>query len=149
MASPLLDIVLPLLLLLLVCSSGIEPYLLLHFPRCHSPSSIAATQWLGSIIESQDPGGQPLPDGVAKRANCLSTRLTHRLNSSTGVPEPDGPASTDGSTYGGGSGAARVDDVGEDDGVESVRGASGPWGRPCGPTEMHAVRWIAMPQRGQ
>jgi hypothetical protein len=143
MASPSLDIVLPLLLLLLVCSSSTERYLLLRFPRCRSPSSITATQRLDPTVKSQDPGAQPLPDGVAKRANHLSTRLPHRLNSSGGVPESDGPASADGSAYGDGGGVARVGDVDEDDDVESVRGASGPWGRPRGPTEMCAVRWIA------
>jgi hypothetical protein len=71
-----------------------------------------------------------LPDRVVKRANRRSTRLPHGLNSSGGVPEPDGPASGDGSVSGGGDGAARVGEVGEVDDVVSVRGASGPWGRP-------------------
>jgi hypothetical protein len=48
------------------------------------------------------------------------------------VPEPDGPASRDGSADGGCGGVARVGDVGEDGGQGSVRGSSGPWGQPLG-----------------
>jgi hypothetical protein len=59
----------------------------------------------------------------------------HRLNRSDDVPEPDGPASVDGSAGGGGDGAARVGEVGDDGGDDSVRGASGPWGRPLGPMD--------------
>jgi hypothetical protein len=65
--------------------------------------------------------------------------LPHGLNSSGGVPEPDGPASGDGSVGGDGGGVARVGEVG---GVVSVYGASGPWGRPRGPMEMCAVQRI-------
>jgi hypothetical protein len=136
MAPPALDLVLPLLLLILVCSSGAKLYPLLHFPWRHSPYSIAAAQRLSPIIESLDLGAWPLPDWVAKRANRRSIRLPHGLNRSGGVPEPDGPTSGDGSAGGGGSGsgAARVG------GVVSIHGASGPWGRPHGPTEMRVVR---------
>jgi hypothetical protein len=65
-ALPSLDLELPLLLHLLLCSSGVEPLLLLHFPRRRSPSSITAAQRLGPAIKSQDPGTRPLPDGAAK-----------------------------------------------------------------------------------
>jgi hypothetical protein len=51
--------------------------------------------------------------------NCQSTRLPHRLNKSDGVPEPDGPASGDGSVGGGRGGAARVGEVREVNGVDS------------------------------
>jgi hypothetical protein len=66
--------------------------------------------------------------------------LPHRLSSTGGDPEPEGLASLEGST-GGGPGAARegVDELG---GMVEVRGASGPWGRPLGPMEIHAVRRI-------
>jgi hypothetical protein len=140
MALLSLDLVLPLLLLLLMCSSDAKPYPFLHYPRCYSPSSITASQWLGPAIESQDLGARPLLDGAAKRANRRSTRLPHGLNSSGGVPEPDGPTSGDGSVSGDGGGAARVGEVGEVDDVVSIRGASGPWGRSRGPMEMHTVR---------
>jgi hypothetical protein len=60
--------------------------------------------------------------------------LPHGLNRSGGVPKPDGLASGDGSTGDDDGGAARVD------GMVSVRGTSGPWGRPHGPTEMRAIR---------
>jgi hypothetical protein len=60
--------------------------------------------------------------------------LPHGLNRSGGVPEPDGLALGDGSTGDGDGGAARVDDM------VSVRGTSGPWGRPHEPTEMRAIR---------
>jgi hypothetical protein len=96
-----------------ICSSGTEPLLLLLCPRCHSPSSIAAAQWLGLAVESQDLGTHPLSDGAV---------------------------SVDGNAGGGGGGATRV---GEGSGDGSVRGANGPWGRPLGPMVMHVVRWIA------
>jgi hypothetical protein len=140
MASLLLYLVLPLLLLLLLCSSDGEPYLLLRFPRCRSPSSIITNQWLSLTVESQDTGVRPVPDGVVKWVNHQSTRLSHRLNSSSGVSEPDGSTLGDGSTGGGSGGAARVSEVSEDGGVVSVSGASGPWGWPRGPTEMHVVQ---------
>jgi hypothetical protein len=60
---------------------------------------------------------------VVKWANYQSTQLPHRLNSSGGVPEPDEPASGDGSAAAGGGGAARAGEVG---GALSVRGTSGP-----------------------
>jgi hypothetical protein len=69
--------------------------------------------------------------------NHQSTRLSHRLNSSSGVSELDGSTLGDGSAGGGSGGAARVS---EDGGVVSVSGASGPWGWPRGPTEMHVVQ---------
>jgi hypothetical protein len=136
MAPPALDLVLPLLLLILVCSSGAKLYPLLHFHWRHSPYSIAAAQRLSPIIESQDLGVWSLPHWVVKQANRQSIRLPHGLNRSGGVPEPDRPASGDGSAGGGGdgSGAARVGDV------VSVCGTSGPWGRPHGPMEMRVVR---------
>jgi hypothetical protein len=140
MALPSLDLELPILLLLLLCSSGAELYPLFLFPWRRSPSSIAAAQWLSPAIESQDPGVWPFPDGVPKWANHRSTRLSHGLNSSDGVSEPDSPASGDESVGGGSGGAARVS---EDGGVISVRGASGPWGQPHGPLEMCAARQIA------
>jgi hypothetical protein len=142
MASSSLDLVLPLFLLLLVCSSGVEPYPLLHYPQCHSTSSITTTQWFGSVVESQDLGAQPLPDRAVKRADHRSTLLPHRLNNSDGVLELDEPALGDGSTDGGGGGAARVDEVSEVGSAVSVSGASGPWGRPRGPMEMRAVQRI-------
>jgi hypothetical protein len=55
------------------------------------------------------------------------------------VPEPNKPASVDGSA---GGGAAKVDEVGEGGGDGSVRGASGPWGRPLGPMVMRAIRRV-------
>jgi hypothetical protein len=120
MAPPSLDLVLPLLLLFLAYSSDAESNPLLQFPRRRSPSSIAASQRLGPTVESQDSGTQPLPDGAVKQANCQSTRLPHRLNRSSGVPEHDRSASRDGSTGGGGDGAVGVSEVGEDDGEGSV-----------------------------
>jgi hypothetical protein len=87
-------------------------------------SSIATAQRLGPAIESQDPDTRPSPNGVAKRANRQSTRLLHGLNSFGGVPKPDGSASRDGSAGCGGSGVARVGEVG---GVVSVCDAKGPW----------------------
>jgi hypothetical protein len=137
MALSSLDLELPLLLHLLLCFFGIEPYPLLRFPRRCSPSSIAAAQWLGPAVKSQNPGARPLLDRVVKRGNRRSTWLPQGLNSFGSVPEPYGPTSGDGSTNGGGSGAARV---GEDGGGVSVRGASGPWGWPHGPMKMHAIR---------
>jgi hypothetical protein len=131
MAPPSSD----LLLLLLVTSSGAEPYPLAFLPRHRSPSSTATAQQLGLAIESHDPDGRPLPVGVVKRANRRSTRLPHRLKRSGDVPEPDGPVLIDGSA--GGGGTAR-DGVGEVGGVV-VRGASSPWGRPRGPMEILAI----------
>jgi hypothetical protein len=138
MAPPSPDLVLPLLLLHLVTSSGVKPYPFALLPWHRSPSSIAAAQWLSPAVESQDPGVRPLPDGAAKQVNHRSTQLPHRLNRSDGVSEPDGPVSGDGSA-GGGGGAAR-DEVGEVGGVVVVRSASGPGGRPRGPMKVHAVR---------
>jgi hypothetical protein len=109
MAPSSLDLVLP----FLVCSSGVEPYPLLHYPRCRSTSSITTTQWFGPVVKSQDLGVRPLPDGAAKRADHRSTLLPHRLNSSDGVLELDRPALGDGSTDCGGGGAARVSEVSE------------------------------------
>jgi hypothetical protein len=74
--------------------------------------------------------------GAAKRANCQSTRLPHKLNRSGDIPESDGPASVDGSA---GGGAVRVSEVGEGGGDGSVRCTSGPWGRPLRPMEMCVV----------
>jgi hypothetical protein len=68
-----------------------------------------------------------VPDGAVKRVNHRSTHLLHGLNRSGDIPEPDGPASVNGSADGGSGGATRVGEDG-DDGY--VRGASGPWGRP-------------------
>jgi hypothetical protein len=65
--------------------------------------------------------------------------LPHELLRSDGIPEPEGPASLEGSASGG---PGMVRGVGEVGGVISVRGASGPWGQPRGPTEMRAVRRI-------
>jgi hypothetical protein len=66
--------------------------------------------------------------------------LPHRLLRFGGVLELEGPASLEGSADDGPS-AAR-EGVGEVGGVVVVRGASGPWGGPCGPMEMPAVRCI-------
>jgi hypothetical protein len=66
--------------------------------------------------------------------------LPHVLLRSGGVPEPEGPASLEGSV-GIGPNMAR-EGVSEVGGVVTVRGVSGPWGRPRGPMEMHAVRCI-------
>jgi hypothetical protein len=95
---------------------------------------------LGTTVESHDPGAQPLPDGAARWVNRRSSRLPHRLLRSGGVPEPEGPSLLEGSACGGPSVAREgVGDVG---GMVVVRGASGRWGRPLGPMEMHAVRLI-------
>jgi hypothetical protein len=123
MAPPSSDLVRPLLLLLLVTSSGVEPYPLLHLPRHRSPSSFIAAQQLGPVVESQDLGARPLPDGETKRMNHQSTRLPHGLNKSGGILEPDRPASGDGSASSGG-GAAR-DGVGEVGAVVAVHGVLG------------------------
>jgi hypothetical protein len=123
MAPPSTDLVHPLLLLLLVTSSGVEPYPLLHLPRHCSPSSFIVAQWLGPVVESQDLGARPLPDGETKRMNHQSTRLPHGHNKSGGILEPNRPASGDGSA-GGGGGAAR-DGVGEVGGVVVVHGVLG------------------------
>jgi hypothetical protein len=137
-APPLLDLVPP------CCSSDVEPLQFLYFPRRHSPSPIAAAQRLGPVVESQDPCTQLLLDGVVKRANRRSIRLPHELNRSCGVSEPDGPTLVDGSIdSGGGGGVARVGEVGEGSGDGSIRGTSGPWGRPLGPMVMRAIRWTA------
>jgi hypothetical protein len=53
--------------------------------------------------------------------------LPHGLNRSDGVSEPDESALRDGSAGGNGSGAARVGEVGEDDGEGSVRGPVDQW----------------------
>jgi hypothetical protein len=64
--------------------------------------------------------------------------LSHRLNRSGSIPEPDGPASVDGSTGGGGAMREGVSEVGD----VVVLGVSGPWGRPHGPLEILAVRRV-------
>jgi hypothetical protein len=64
--------------------------------------------------------------------------LPHGLNRSDGAPEPDGPASVDGSI---GGGAAMREGVNEVSGVV-VLSANGPWGWPHGPMEILAVRWV-------
>jgi hypothetical protein len=64
--------------------------------------------------------------------------LPHELFRSSNVPEPDGPASIDGSADGRGATREGVDEVG---GVV-VLGTSGPWGRPRGPMEILAVRRV-------
>jgi hypothetical protein len=56
--------------------------------------------------------------------NRRRSRLPHRLSSTGSDPEPEGPASLDGSV-GGGPGTAR-EGVSELGGVVVVRGASGP-----------------------
>jgi hypothetical protein len=136
MASPSSD----LLLLLLVTSSGTEPYPLLLLPRRRSPFSIDAAQRLGPAVESQDLGTRLLPVEAVKRANYRSTRLSHGLNRSGGVPGSNGSASFDGGASGGGT--AR-DSVGEVGGVVVVRSANDPWGQPRGPMEILTIRHIA------
>jgi hypothetical protein len=108
--------------------------------RTHFFTFLSAAQQLSSAVESQDLGTWPLPDGAAKGANRHSTRLPHGFKRSSGVPEPDGPASGDGST-GGGGGMAR-DGVSEVGGMVAVHGTNGPWGRPHGLMEMCVVRHI-------
>jgi hypothetical protein len=134
MASQLSNLV----LLLLVTSSGVEPYPLAFVPQRHSPSSSVAHR-LGPTVESNDPGTRPLMDGAVKWANQWSGQLPHKLFRSGGIPESEGPASLEGSA--GGVGAARegVSEVGV---VVVVRGTSGPWGRPRGPMEICAVQCI-------
>jgi hypothetical protein len=58
--------------------------------------------------------------------------LPHILNRSDGAPEPDGPASIDGSADGGGTVREGVGEVGG----MVVLGVSGPWGQPRGPMEI-------------
>jgi hypothetical protein len=54
-----------------------------------------------------------------------------------GVPEPEGPASLEGSAEGGPDVMSEgISDVGS---MVVVHGASGPWVRPHGLMEMHAV----------
>jgi hypothetical protein len=100
-----------LVLLLLVTSSGAEPYPLVQVPRRHPPSSLAAHQ-LGPTVESQDPDAQPLSDGAAWWTNRWSSQLPHGLLRSDGVPEPEGPASLEGSAGNGptrrGKGSVRL-----------------------------------------
>jgi hypothetical protein len=60
--------------------------------------------------------------------------LPHGLSSTSGDPEPEGPASLEGSTDGG-PGTVR-EGVSELGGVVAVRGVSGPWGRPLRPMEI-------------
>jgi hypothetical protein len=67
--------------------------------------------------------------------------LPHRLLRSGGIPEPEGPASLEGSV-GSGPGTVR-EGVGEVGGVVPVLGVSGRWGRPLGLMEIRAVRRIA------
>jgi hypothetical protein len=138
MAPPSPDLILPLLLLLLVSSSGAEPYPLALVPQRCSPSSSAA-YWLGPAIESHDPGARPLPDGTTWWLNQRSSRLLHRLLRTGGVLEPEGPASLEGNA-GSGSDAAR-EGVGEVGSVVPIRGDSGPWGQPRGPMELCVVWW--------
>jgi hypothetical protein len=66
--------------------------------------------------------------------------LSHELLRSGSVPEPEGPASLEGSADGGP--AAAREGVGKVGGVVAVLSASGPWGQPIGPMEIHAVRRI-------
>jgi hypothetical protein len=66
--------------------------------------------------------------------------LPHRLSSTDGDPEPEGPTSLEGSADGG-LGMVR-EGAGELSGVVAVRGASGPWGRPLGSMEIGVVRRI-------
>jgi hypothetical protein len=136
---------LPLLLLFLAYSSGTKLNPLLHFPQCRSPSSITTAQQLGPAVESQDLCAQPLPNGAAKRANLWSTWLPHRLNRFGSVPEPDGLALGDGSA----GGAARVSEVGEDDGKGSVRGASGPLVSPVDQWKFTSSGKSPVPQQGR
>jgi hypothetical protein len=135
MALPLLDLVLPLLLLLLMCSSGTESYPLLRFSQRRSPSSIITTQRLDPAVESQDPGARPLPNEVAKQVNARAPGYRTDSTVPRGVPKPDRLDSGDGSA--GGGGADRVSKVSS---VISIHGASDPWGRPCGPTERRVIR---------
>jgi hypothetical protein len=106
MAPPSRDLILPLLLLLLVSSSGAEPYPLVLVPRRCSPSSSAAYR-LGPAVESHDPGARPLPYGVAWWVNRQSSWLPHELFRSDDIPEPEWPTSLEGSVDGG-PGAARL-----------------------------------------
>jgi hypothetical protein len=95
---------------------------------------------LGPAVESHDPGARSLSDGAVRWVNRQSSRLSHGFLRSDDVLEPEGPTSLEGSV-GGGPGVAR-EGVGEVGGVVVVFGASGPWGRPLGPMEMHAIRRI-------
>jgi hypothetical protein len=124
-------------LLLLVTSSGAEPYPLALVPRRRSPSS-SATHRLGPAVKSHDPGARPLPNWVAKWANQWSIWLPHKLLRSNGVPEAKGFASLEGSADGG----TTRDSVSEVGGVVAVCGVSDPWGRPHGPMEMRTIRRI-------
>jgi hypothetical protein len=123
------------LLLLLVTSSGVESYPLALVPRRRSPSSSTAHR-IGPTVKSHDPGAWPLPDGVVKWANRQSSQLLHELFRFGGIPESEGPTSLEGSDDGGGVARDGVDEVG---GVVAVRGASGPWGWPRGPMEIHVI----------
>jgi hypothetical protein len=73
--------------------------------------------------------------------------MPHILLRSDGVPEPEGPASLEGSADGGPGATREV--VGEVGGVVTVCGASGPWGRPRGPMEMRVVQRIDDAPTGQ
>jgi hypothetical protein len=66
--------------------------------------------------------------------------LSHELLRSDNVPEPEGPASLEGSADGGP--AAAREGVGKVGGVVAVLSASGPWGQLIGPMEIHDVRRI-------
>jgi hypothetical protein len=61
-------LLLNLVLLLLVTSSGVEPFPLTLVPRWRSPSSAAAHR-LGLAIESHDPDALHFLDGVARWVN--------------------------------------------------------------------------------
>jgi hypothetical protein len=132
------ELVLLLLLLLLVTSPGAKPYSLVHVPRRCSPCSSTAHQ-LGPTIESHDPGARPLPDGATWWASQQSNRLPHRLLRSSGVLEPKGTVSFEGSASGGPD-AAR-EGVGKVGSVVAAC-ANAPRGRPRGPMEMCAIRRI-------
>jgi hypothetical protein len=69
--------------------------------------------------------------------NRRSSRLPHVLFKSSGVPEPEWPASLQGSADGGPS--VVREGVGEVGGVVVILGASGPWGWPRGSMEMRTV----------
>jgi hypothetical protein len=77
---------------------------------------------LGSTVQSRDPGARPLSDGAARWSNRWSSQLLHILFRSGGVPEPEGPASLEGSANGG-PGVVR-EGVGDVGGVVVVHGAN-------------------------
>jgi hypothetical protein len=89
-----------------------------------APPLPRSAQRLGLTVESHDSGARPLPDGATRWANQQSSRLPHKLLRFDGVPEPEGPASLEGSVDGG-PGVARegVDEVG---GIVAIVSASDP-----------------------